>query len=168
MALVPLLSDRLGWPAAFVLSGFVGLAWALFGGAVLARLQRPAVQVPTPAARPDAAQHSSSSGAASPVASTAVSDDRRQTNALEGAPVGLESPVDACSSAAGACSTSGAGTEPASPPSYGKAADLGARGQRAGRRGLLRGLSRRTLVQIAVLCWTHGVIGWGFFILQVQ
>jgi len=88
LALTPLVADALGWPAAFGLSGALGLAWAAGGAAWVRRLPPPR---PAPAPPP----------------------------AADG--------------------------PPARPPAGG---------------------ARSAWVQVAVLCYAHASIGWGFFILQ--
>lgn len=90
LAAAPLLSQLVGWPLAFVVTGMLGLVWALAGSRVL-------------------------------------SDGWRQEVNKDGPT--LESSKE----------------KP--------------------RGGLLR-LSPPLVLQVAVLCWAHAVIGWGFFILQ--
>jgi hypothetical protein len=112
LAATPPLALLVGLPGAFLVTGLVGMAWAVWGARTLP-------QTTTTSSRASSSSSSRKSGSAAQAAASGQQQQQQQQQQ-----------------------------------------------QKGGLQRLLQ-LPRSTLVQLAVLCYSHAVMGYCFFILQV-
>ncbi|GLC39136.1 hypothetical protein PLESTB_001509800 [Pleodorina starrii] len=172
-----------GWPAAFVTAATGGVLWSVLGSAIVARAgarpplpsqlrntdkrqleqqqqQQQGALLPQPGElQPQQGLMAAEEGAPT-VPSAAASTDPAAVSGLTAATAAARDGVGEAeaqrrrvASLGDGASTSGRGSE-TDPWVAAATGDSTAQRRRA------------TLVQVAALCWCHGVIGWGFFVLQ--